>query len=376
MKNLFFLIISVFFLSINAWAQQLDSVFWESNYQGNWFPFRLEQLHYDNNSKLISKTTLKWDNVLDPPINLYKDDYTNNMIGQKTENLSYIWDANTSLWDISVKNMYAYSSTGKLVEYIRSAWQGTNIWKNDIKNSYLFDANDYLVQDYTFQWKSINYVWQWDSVYRTDFVNNASGDAEVIRHYFHHPTYWELVTIDSVSYMSGKKHSFRRFVNPGTWVKETEIIYTYDANGFLVSEEKEFWQVGAYQTSIKNKINYLRSNMGLNLQETHQRFDTTLSSWVDASRITYYYASVTSIAEQQNINDVKIFPNPVHNELTIQANNEIHAVKIMDCQARQLMSKYFNSKTIQIDISDFAPGVYFIYLQHAKQSRVIKFVKD
>ena len=374
MKNLLFLFISVLF-SFNVSSQQLDSILTEFSSQGNWFHDKVEQFQYDNNSNLILKTTLKWYNVLNPAQNLYKDDFTNNTNGQKVEELNYLWNVNTSLWGLNGKYEYSYSPSGKDIDRICSIWSGSN-WIKNFKNTNTYDVNDYLIQDFTLYWKSINNVWQWDSAYRTDYINNASGDAEVI-HHLYHSTYWDVVTIDSISYLSGNKHVFRRFVSSiPVWRKEIEISYTYDANGYLLSEEKEYWQFASSQTSIKTKINYTRTNLGLILQETHQGFDTTLSAWVDGIRLTYYYPVGTSIAEQQNNMDIKVFPNPAHNELNILSNNDLLSVKITDCQSRLLMSKDFYSKNIQIDISDYASGIYFVYLQRNTHSKVIKFIKD
>ncbi len=376
MKNIFFLFLGTF-LFFNASSQQLDSTLTEHKWQGNWFPYVTEHYQYDNNSNIVESATFYWDSNLGIWENQYKNNFTNNSNGQQTLSLLYLWDSYTSLWDLNGKYEYLYSSSGKELTRIGSSWGGIS-WTKGVKNTNSYDANDFLVQDLTFQWESINYIWQWDSTYRTDYQNKSFGKPEVIRHLYRQPTYWEIVTIDSISYSSNNdKQVFRRFVaSSPTWRKETEIRYSYDANGYLISEEKEFWQISSNLPSIKNRINYTRSSLGLILQEIYQGQDTVTQAWGDSQRITYYYASGTSIPKLSNNFDYNIFPNPAQEQLNILSNDVNLIVEIMDCQARLLFSESFHSKNIQIDISEYAPGTYFVHLQTKSYSKVIKFIKE
>ena len=128
--------------------------------------------------------------------------------------------------------------------------------------------------------------------------------------------------------------------------------------------------------SIKNRINYTRTSLGLILQEIYQGQDTTTQAWVDGQRITYYYTTGTSIPKLSNNIDYKIFPNPAQDYLNILSNSVDLIVEIMDCQARLLYSESFYSNNIQIDISGYAPGTYFIHLQTKSYNKVIKFIKE
>ena len=64
--------------------------------------------------------------------------------------------------------------------------------------------------------------------------------------------------------------------------------------------------------------------------------------------------------EFQNINNLKIYPNPSSDFLTIQSNNLINPISIYDITGKLIIQNIGNAKEINIDISNLRSGLYFI----------------
>jgi hypothetical protein len=61
-------------------------------------------------------------------------------------------------------------------------------------------------------------------------------------------------------------------------------------------------------------------------------------------------------------NDIIVFPNPVSKDLQIQRGrgNEILTFNLKDAYGRRLQSGIIDQSAVKIDLSEFAPGLYFL----------------
>jgi hypothetical protein len=121
-------------------------------------------------------------------------------------------------------------------------------------------------------------------------------------------------------------------------------------------------------------------------------FDASISG-VGTFTITYTYADsagCSSIAttditvnacvglgiDEQVANLTSIYPNPVVDQLTINANdNQIETIKIVDALGRTISSFTNVSGTIQVSATNYASGVYFVIAQNGANYQSQRFVK-
>ncbi|PHR49024.1 MAG: hypothetical protein COA32_02975 [Fluviicola sp.] len=61
-----------------------------------------------------------------------------------------------------------------------------------------------------------------------------------------------------------------------------------------------------------------------------------------------------------NQKNLKIFPNPTNNSVTISNDLLIHSVKVIDFSGRVIIEKTTNKKEVKIDLGDHSKGVYTI----------------
>ena len=76
------------------------------------------------------------------------------------------------------------------------------------------------------------------------------------------------------------------------------------------------------------------------------------------------------------VSKVYIYPNPTRNLLTVEAKDQNkYTIGVFALNGRKMQSRNFSGNTIQIDLSDYPRGVYFISLatkDAVKTKRIFK----
>jgi CubicO group peptidase (beta-lactamase class C family) len=90
-------------------------------------------------------------------------------------------------------------------------------------------------------------------------------------------------------------------------------------------------------------------------------------------------ACTTSTSESTSIIDIKVFPNPANQMITIQYKNEATEAAdyyIKNTTGTTLLKGSGLSGTVDINIGDFAPGMYFLTVTHRDLNNTYKFIKN
>jgi hypothetical protein len=146
------------------------------------------------------------------------------------------------------------------------------------------------------------------------------------------------------------------------------------------------YQVGNDLHSTANSGNQWYNDNGLIPGATSQIYIPTLSSNYfviltdslgcisDTSNILY--AGVTGIAETINDNHIKIYPNPVSNELIIEIVGKTEKVnfEILNSIGQVILKGDLIEKTT-VQTSNFVPGVYLIKIENGKTFEFKKILK-
>jgi len=76
-------------------------------------------------------------------------------------------------------------------------------------------------------------------------------------------------------------------------------------------------------------------------------------------------------------NELEVFPNPATTEITIASPDTITQITIYNVPGQTLFSREYNhAQEVQVDISDFCTGMYFIKISGPGNRKVRKFVKQ
>ena len=88
----------------------------------------------------------------------------------------------------------------------------------------------------------------------------------------------------------------------------------------------------------------------------------------------------TSIADPEQLPDVLIYPNPVNDVLNVEpgwsyhGNRITYAIYNLNGREMRIHEEDPGSK-LQFDLSDFAPGIYFLRMSNGQEQRTIKLIK-
>jgi hypothetical protein len=86
--------------------------------------------------------------------------------------------------------------------------------------------------------------------------------------------------------------------------------------------------------------------------------------------------TITTLANQDfDMTQFTYYPNPVIDLLNITYSQDMTSVKVFNMIGQQLMSKQVNSNTIQVDMSSYANGAYFIQVTTENAMKTVRVIK-
>ncbi len=91
---------------------------------------------------------------------------------------------------------------------------------------------------------------------------------------------------------------------------------------------------------------------------------------------TLNYLVSWSVKENNQVNLISIFPNPVTGSLSLNTDGSKINVKVVDLNGRVLRENAIQTKNFELDVSDLSEGIYFLQLQMDKIIQTTKFIKE
>jgi len=73
---------------------------------------------------------------------------------------------------------------------------------------------------------------------------------------------------------------------------------------------------------------------------------------------------------------LKVFPNPTNNILTIQNNEVLTGIEIVNISGQVLYASKFDMTEVKLDLSDYSSGVYFVRITSNEKRKLIKVIKN
>lgn len=81
------------------------------------------------------------------------------------------------------------------------------------------------------------------------------------------------------------------------------------------------------------------------------------------------------IDENISFNNIEVFPNPTNNIITIKSDDYIKECNIASSHGNYINRKDVSGKVYQMDISNFPPGIYLLYIETSKENAIKKILK-
>jgi hypothetical protein len=165
-------------------------------------------------------------------------------------------------------------------------------------------------------------------------------------------------------------------------INNTLSVY---AGGTLSNNTYKWFKDGALTSTIVGDSTYAPTSSGAYTVEVTNSIATELILHSDTVTFTALTASqqnnIASIQTSDKIN-FSIYPNPAKTTTTIAFNTTgSYIIKLTDVSGRILQTKTITAvkgrNTLQLDISKYAAGVYFIMMSNEKnETKTLKFTKE
>ncbi|MBT3587254.1 MAG: S8 family serine peptidase, partial [Flavobacteriaceae bacterium] len=154
------------------------------------------------------------------------------------------------------------------------------------------------------------------------------------------------------------------------WDLGDESVSSYD---FELSRYSDFSEVEFSETVLFP--NYLA--LGVTEGATYYWRVKSNTTCADGNFSEIYMLTVDGIlgVNNQSIEGLVIYPNPVANILSIDATTPISNVEIINVLGQVLVSKSSNSTISNIDVSILSKGTYFIKVTSDNNTKVLQFLK-
>lgn len=176
--------------------------------------------------------------------------------------------------------------------------------------------------------------------------------------------------------------------------------YGSPINGLTQSPSGEIYQSFSPGQTLSN-LTVIGTNIlwydvpapcALNNNTTNRNTESLLPSSTALVSGTTYYASQTINGIESNyrlpvtvyqtlgmndntIADLKLYPNPIQNNLTVENSANIDKIEIYNLIGHKIFEKDFNSTKIDIDFSNYSSGIYLVKIHSENKIQTNKMVK-
>lgn len=370
---------------------------WDDN-NSEWIPTAKFEFAFDSNRNLIELINYWWapwtNEWLFSVSYEYAYDVNNNLIRQTQFN---------SINNPSYKSEYTYDSNQNMILEIYSEWNpGENKWMYTYKDELTYDSSNNLIQELYFWWNFGSNDWdlansKWDYVYDSsnnlilEILTTWDGNYWVNQNKFEY-------THDSEGHITSETESLWNVVSDD-WVYYYKDEYAYDANYNRTIGNYYEYTLNTWSIYYKDEFTYdfaygmndivapilLLDFIGMGYDETVLAFNNMVigysgsefvsPNWIDTDKSTFYYSNYNPL----NINDaivsknIKLYPNPVHDVLTINSEIPLNRVEIYSLLGKKVteVKTHFDA----IPVNNLSKGVYILKIVSDKGYATRKLIK-
>ena len=150
------------------------------------------------------------------------------------------------------------------------------------------------------------------------------------------------------------------------WVNYRKYTYIYDVNGNSIAGKLEAWQNNNWSSFAAELSVYSSTNVNYS---------------VFAARYEAHFVSFTNGINENSIkNNLSLFPNPATNSLTLNLSQlkmlQNTSVSVYDIQGKLLLHQSITQPLTELNITQFAKGIYIVKVNSDSEILQSKFIKD
>ena len=217
-------------------------------------------------------------------------------------------------------------------------------------------------------WTGTHGTINWPACGEIDIMEHWGTNQNVISSAVHHPINGNLSIgeyISNAQYKAGVSNEFHIYAVE--W-NEQSITFSVDGVNHL-----------SYNPTVKNQYTwpfdaeqYILLNVAIEPSVT----PNFVQSAMEVDYVRVYQGNALNTAQTTNLPKIKLFPNPVADNLTITCTENTNAaVEIYSILGQKLHSSILKGTETNIDVSNFQDGVYVVALISKAGTDTYKFIK-
>ncbi len=363
---------------------------WDSE-DSEWEPQRKTENVYNVYGDLTQFVYFNWDTVNNSWLPDLRRISTYDTAQNIIESNYNIWNASTDSWDNYFIRYYGYDSGNNPTLVYRMFWSdNSGVYKKVDRSEFTYD-NGLLSQIIRYDGDTINDVWVEDS--KTEFSYNSSGNRTQ-NIFYEMESSWQPKYKTEYTYDNAQnptlEASFDWDDNQSSWVPYDKYEKSYDASGNRIEMMYSRWRsntdswesVSKYNREYDNTVTYSDLilpgniyNQAINAFGTieevfnHQLVSRSEYDWNSTDDVWdgtvlehFYYTEQTVNIASVAKHVLSLYPNPVSNNLHIESDADISAIRIIDAAGKYVRSENTAGNKEMINLSGLTEGIYFVRL--------------
>ena len=353
-------------------GNRTQSIFYFGRNNTDWRPSTKTENIYNSENKITETYSSNWHDSASSLVLDEKSERTYNSKGNLTLTTGYSWEKDLNNWKLSYKYSYDYDENENLILRLAPLLnENTNEWENNLKTEYTYDSLGNELSDIIYKWNSTDNIWEIQSQYEYTYDSegyliqkNTGRIYRITDNGIEYGNQFDNYIYDSNGNLIEYQRS-SKFPNDSTYTYSTRLTYNYDLSYKL--------------SDLFLPYSYLRTEDINNkpLEYIYYYWDNTNNNWINREKKIYYY-SEENILNVKNTEPIKIklYPNPVLNELKFNIANEskLTTFELFDTQGRKIISKKIN-KNEKLNLERLTSGIYTYYLIVGNKNQKGKLIK-
>jgi hypothetical protein len=320
--------------------------------------------------------------------------YLNSTTLKTTEIIDSVFDFNLNQMIAVFKETQNYDGNGRVID-IRTYEQGNTPGSlvYAIQDSVFYDANGmpvrFIEKIIDAQGNASN-DFMYDEVTFMNFNANTDlfeNDPSGFKYYSATQSGWVLEGRLSTNVLdnNGSYQELEEAYISGNYVPAGRYTEMYNNQKEFIEEKYEWYNDTTNSWIVDFGMKYIITYDANNrrLEAIHQNYNTNTNQYVNANREEYSNYLLINTGINNNKNDeLSIYPNPVSsNTINIKNNNISNSeakIKIIDMNGRIIQSESIslNNSILNLNLINIETGIYFLKLETAIGSKIVKFIKE
>jgi len=296
--------------SYNSEGNMMDSIlYFQDTIYNIWVARRQYRYLYDDYGNVIDESVFTRNEELNDLEGNWRYVNVYNIANYLIEQFCYDWDRGLNDWQIFARDTIIYDDRDNPLDLIHYRWDPkVSEWIENIRHVKKFNSNDLVTEFIIYDWDTDQHDWRGQD--RIVNIYNEDGKQTEEKNYF-----WVAVLDE--------------------WVEIGRKINLYDSRGNLTERSDYFW-------------------------------NSDVNEWFISSRFSAYWSEIDTIIDRipplsTTPDHVRIYPNPADKHLTIQTDFQGQlSIQIISADGRLFCDSKMNGPSIEIDMSSFKKGIYFI----------------